>query len=138
MKRLLLVLMLAGCAPTAVHDSSHIKEADVVMAMDRHGVVLDEGTDAGIFASRLEGVKPKVYEVDGRAVVIYEFDSVEQRVASEKAFTDLTASMNLVSYSVMVNRNVLVFYVHGEDLGISEEVPFAEEIRDALESLVEG
>ncbi len=54
-----------------------------------------------------------------------------------KEFATKTASMNLISYKSFIKRNILIFYVHGEDLN-SNQVPFEKEIQEALDSLIEG
>jgi len=134
-----LLLFLTGCVQTEVYDSSHISEAEVVEALQNYNIDLTEGTfvEEEIFVSKLNGVKPGEYELNEKLIVIYEFDTSEEREKGEKEFATKTASMNLVSYKSFIKRNILIFYVHGEDLN-SNQVPFEKEIQEALDSLIEG
>src|SRR5690606_32784855 len=133
---LCMLLFLTGCVQAEVNDSSHISEVEIVEALQNHNVELTDGTflKNDIFTSKLNGVKPKVYEINKKWMIIYEFDTQEKR---EKEFADKTASMNLVSYKTFTKRNILIFYVHGEDLN-SNQIPFEKEIQAALDSLIEG
>lgn len=132
-----LLLFLTGCVQ--VNDSSHISKVEVVDALQNHNVELTERAflKNDIFTSKLNGVKPMVYEINKKWMIIYEFDTPEKREKGEKEFVDKTASMNLVSYKTFTKRNILIFYVHGEDLN-SNQIPFEKEIQEALESLIEG
>ena len=107
--------------------------------MQNHTIELTEGTSVKgtVFTSKLKGVKPQVYELNEKLFVIYEFDTPEEREKGEKEFATKTASMNVVSYKSFIKRNILIFYVHGEDLN-SNQVPFEKEIQEALDSLIEG
>lgn len=113
---LCMLLFLTGCVQ--VNDSSHISEIEIVEALRNHKVELTEGTflEDDIFTSKLNGVKPVVYEINKKWMIIYEFDTPEKREKGEKKFADKTASMNLVSYKTFIKRNILIFYVHGEDV----------------------
>lgn len=134
---LCMLLFLTGCVQ--VNDSSHISEIEIVEALQNHKVELTEGTflEDDIFASKLNGVKPMVYEINKKRMIIYEFDTPEKREKGEKEFADKTASMNLVSYKIFIKRNILIFYVHGEYLN-SNQIPFEKEIQEALDSFIEG
>lgn len=134
-----MLLFLTGCVHTEVNDSSHISKIEVVEALQNHNVELTERTflEDDIFTSNLNGVKPKVYEINNKWMVIYEFDTPEKREKGEKEFANKTASMNLVSYKTFTKRNIMIFYVHGEDLN-SNQIPFEKEVQEALDSLIEG
>ena len=136
---LCMLLFLTGCVYTEVNDSSHISKFEVVEALQKHNVELTEGTflEDDIFTSKLNDVKPKVYEINNIWMVIYEFDTPEKREKGEKEFANKTASINLVSYKTFAKRNILIFYVHGEDSN-SNQIPFEKEIQEALDSLIEG
>ena len=128
---------MTGCAQ--VNDSSHISEAQVVETFHENNVKLTEAKSQqeDIFASKINGVKPGIYELNKKYMYIYEFDTSANRESGKKAFIEKTASMNLVSYSSFEKRNILIFYVHGENLN-SDSVPFEKEIQEALDSLIEG
>ena len=134
-----MLLFLTGCVETKVYDSSHISKAEVVEVLQNHNIELTEGTSVkgAIFTSKLKGVKPEEYELNEKLFVIYEFDTPEEREKSEKEFATKTTSMNVVSYKSFIKRNILIFYVHGEDLN-SNQVPFENEIQEALDGLIEG
>ncbi|MGE7945090.1 hypothetical protein ACQKNB_23870 [Lysinibacillus xylanilyticus] len=134
-----MLLFLTGCVQTEVNDSSNITEVEVVETLQDHNIELTEGTfvEEDIFTSKLNGVKPEVYELNKKWIVIYEFDTAEEREKGEKEFATKTANINLVSYTSFIKRNILIFYVHGEDLN-SNQVPFEKEIQEALDSLIEG
>ena len=137
----LLLLFLASCQLLYVqeHNSSHIAEPEVVEAFQENSVKLEavKSPQDDIFASELNGVKPGIYELNTKFIFIYEFDTPDDRENGEKAFAEKTASMNLVSYSMFENRNILIFYVHGEDVN-SDSVPFETEIQKVLDSFIEG
>ncbi|MER2030636.1 MAG: hypothetical protein ABS903_15825 [Solibacillus sp.] len=142
MRQVLIICMLlfsTGCASAGVNDSSHISEVEIVEALKKHNIELTEGKflEDAIFTSKLNGVKPMVYEINKKWMIIYEFDTPEEREKGEKEFADKTASMNLVSYKTFTKRNILIFYVHGEALN-SNQIPFEKEIQEALNSLIEG
>lgn len=136
---LCMLLFLTGCGQTGADSSSHISDREVVVALKNHNIELTEGTSVKgtIITSKLKGVKPQVYELNEKLFVIYEFDTPEELEKGEKEFANKTASMNLVSYKTFTKRNILIFYVHGENLN-SNQIPFEKEIQEALKSLIEG
>ena len=137
---LCLLLFLSSCQPAVqVSDSSHITEAEVVDAFQENNVKLVEvkSPQEGIFGSKLKGVKPGTYELNAKFIFIYEFATADDCENGKRAFAEKTESMNVVSFSVYEKRNILIFYVHEEDLN-SDSVPFEKEIKEALDSLVEG
>lgn len=132
---------MASCqsVPLQVNDSSHITEAEVVKAFQENSVKLVKvkPPQDGIFGSKLKGVKPGAYELNSKFIFIYEFATADDLENGKKVFADKTATMNVVSFSMFEKRNILIFYVHAEDLN-SNSVPFEKEIKEALDSLVEG
>ena len=134
-----MLLFLTGCVQTELNDSSHISEEELVVALRNHNIDIKEGTflEEDIFVSKLNGVKPKGYELNEKLIVIYEYDTPEEREKGEKEFATKTTYMNLVSFKTFIKRNILIFYVHGEDLNLSQ-VPFEKEIQSALDSPMEG
>lgn len=132
-----MLLFLTGCAPLdTVESSAHITDTDVVEALQNHHIDATLGKFEGnaIFTSKLNGQKPVVYEFNQKWLVIYEFDTPEDREKGEKEFVNNTASMDFISYKSYVKRNILLYYVHGEE----DQVPFESEIQQALDSLIEG
>lgn len=136
---LCLLLFLVSCQSTQVNDSSHITEKEVVIALQEKGVKLvgAEFSRENIFGSRLKRVKPGTYELSGKPFSVYEFASDNDRKKGAKEFAEKTASMNLVSFSRFEKRNILIFYVHEQDIN-SDIILFETEIQGALDSIIEG
>lgn len=134
---LCLVLFLAACQ--TVTNRAYIVEAEVVEAFQRNKMNLVEIhiQEEDIFGSKLKGVKPGTYQLDEKLIFIYEFKTADDREDGKRVFVEKTASMNLVSYSQFEKRNILIFYVHGENLN-SDNILFETEIQEALDSLIEG
>ena len=120
----------------SVNDSAHIKEEEVVNALKEKGVELikTNSTQNSIFSTKLKGVKPGSYTLNEKPFFIYEFKTEEAREKGIKAFQEKTATMDLVSSSMFVKRNILIFYVHEQD----GNIPFEKEIQEGLDSLIEG
>ncbi|QCJ45432.1 hypothetical protein FAY30_26155 (plasmid) [Bacillus sp. S3] len=136
---LCLLLFLVSCQSVQVNDSSHITEEEVVRALQEKGVKLVEAEfpRENIFGSKLKSVKPGTYELSGKPFSVYEFASENDRKNGAKEFAEKTAVMNLVSFSRFEKRNILIFYVHEQDLN-SDSVLFETEIQGALDSIIEG
>jgi hypothetical protein len=54
-----------------------------------------------------------------------------------REFEEKTATMDLVSSSMFRKRNILIFFVHEQDVS-SMTIPFEKEIQEGLDSLLEG
>ncbi|MDN4607681.1 hypothetical protein [Sporosarcina highlanderae] len=135
---LCLLLFLAACQSVQVSDSSHIKEEEVVTALQENGVKLAEAEfPNNVFGQKLGNVKPKTYELSGKPFFIFEFKTEIERENGEKEFDEKTATMDLVSSSTFIKRNILIFYVHEQDFN-SGNVPFEKEIQEALDGISEG
>lgn len=137
---LCLLFFLASCQPAVqVSDSSHIAEEEVVDVFQENNIKLVEveSPQEGIFGSKLKGVKPGTYELNEKLIFIYEFATADDRENGKRAFAEKTELMNVVSFSMYEKRNILIFYVHEEDIN-SDRVPLEKEIKEALDSLIEG
>ena len=135
---LFFLLFLTGCVQDDV--SSYLSEEEIVEAFNEHNhiqLTKVESSKEEIFATKLNGVKPGIYELEENRIYIYEFDSPDKLEKGKEDFLEKTASMNLVSYNLFEKRNLLLFYVHGEDIG-SKSIPFKQEIREALDRMIEG
>lgn len=77
-----------------------------------------------LFGMKLNGVKPKSYTLNAKPlfIYIYIYDSVDERKKGFEDFRDKTASSNVVSFKLYEVENVLLFYVHGQDLSTELEV----------------
>ena len=146
MKKILIlcfIFLLVGCSYVDEnlehHTSSNISEEDLVKALHENGVLVVETTSLkdDIFGSKLNQVKPGAYEVDDKQLFIYEYQTEDNRDKGLEQFNKNTETMNVVSYSVFKHRNILMFYVHAEDLSATS-IPYVKEINEALKSFVEG
>jgi hypothetical protein len=135
---LCLLLFLAACQPVHVNDSSHITKEEVVIAMQDNGINLVEAEfSKSVYGSKLRNVKPIAYEVGGKPFFIFEFKTENDLDKGLKEFAKKTETMDLVSASKFEKRNILIFYVHGQDIN-SDSVPFEKEILEALDGISEG
>ena len=75
-----------------------------------------------LFGMKLNGLKPKSYTLNVKPLFIYIYDSVDERKKGFEDFRDKTASSNIVSFKLYEVENVLLFYVHGQDLSTELEV----------------
>jgi len=137
-----LLLFLVGCSlvdeDLRYYDSSNISEEDLVEALREHGVpVVETKLKDNIFGSKLNKVKPGAYELDDKQLFIYEYKTEKDRDNGLEQFNKNTETMNVVSYTVFTHRNILMFYVHAENLDTTL-IPYEKEMNDALRSFVEG
>lgn len=141
MKKLILlcfVLILVACQEETFHNSAHITEEETVLVLKEHDVELKKikRSKDNIYASKLNGKKPGAYELDGKDFLIYEFKSSDDVSKALKEFDKRTETMDIVSAKTYVKRNILIFYVHAQDL--SKTIPNDQAIEQALASLIEG
>ena len=139
---IILLLFLVGCSlvdeDLYYYDSSNISEEDLVDALREHGVpVVETKLKDNIFGSKLNKVKPGTYELDDKQLFIYEYKTEDDRDKGLEQFNKNTETMNVVSYTVFAHRNILMFYVHAENLDATS-IPYEKEMNDALRSFVEG
>ena len=137
-----LLLFLVGCSlvdeDLGYYDSSNIAKEDLVEVLREHGVpVVETKLKDNIFGSTLNKVKPGTYELEDKHLFIYEYKTEDDRDKGLEQFNKNTESMNIVSYTVFKYRNILMFYVHAENLDATL-IPYEKEMNDALRSFVEG
>lgn len=144
MKKILLLcltILLVGCSSVSesVYESSHISEEDLVKALREHGVnvVETKSLKDTIFGSKLNRVKPGAYELDDKHLFIYKYNTADDRDKGLEQFHKNTEAMNVVSYTIFKRHNILMFYVHAEDLSATT-IPYEKEINEALQSFIEG
>ena len=129
-----LLLILASCQSVQVNNSSHITEEVVVKVLQENSVHLVEAkpSQENVFGSKLKNVYPGTYELGGMPFYIYEFATENELEKGMQEFDKKTATMDLVSSSMFIKRNILIFYVHEHDPN-SESVPYEKEIQEALD-----
>ena len=145
MKRIFIlcfIFLLVGCSLVdedfRYYDSSNISEEDLVKVLREYGVpVVETKLKDNIFGSKLNKVKPSAYELDNKQLFIYEYKTEDDRDKGLGQFTKNNETMNVVSYTVFTHRNILMFYVHAENLDTTS-IPYEIEMNDALRSFVEG
>lgn len=140
-KRIILcvLLLLVSCQPQNTNESSHITEEEIVSALMKNEVNLEKAqiSKENIFGSKLNMVKPAVYKINDKELYIFEFNTEEALRKGLKEFDDQTATISLVSHSVFKKWNLLIFYVHEQDLS-SKNIPFEKEIQDTLDRMIDG
>lgn len=72
--------------------------------------------DDHIFGMKLNRVRPSSYELDGKMLLVYIYNSDNEREKGWEDCHEKTASMNTVSFKVYEVNNVLIFYVYEKDL----------------------
>lgn len=135
--KLCFLLLLVSCE--TVSDSSHIKEEDVVKVLQECGIEIIKADfpQGNVFGSDLRNVTPGTYLLNEKPLFIYEFENENDLEKGIREFDKKTATAELVSYSILEKRNILIFYVHEQDFD-SGEIPFEKEIQESLDRISEG
>lgn len=125
------LFVLVGCQT----DESHLTEKEVVKALQENGIELIKTKNPkSIYSSKLAHVKPATYELNGKSLVIYQFDTEIDRDKGKAEFVKKTESMNLTSASSFEINNLLIYYVHDQELH-SDNVPFEKEIQEIINEI---
>ncbi|MER2007113.1 MAG: hypothetical protein ABS939_06635 [Psychrobacillus sp.] len=116
---LIFVLVLTACQVQA----ANITLNDVIVSLENQHLDVEETSKSKdkIFNNKLNGIKPNNYTLQDKSLLIYIFDSEENRKKGLKDFQKQTESMNTVSHGVYEVKNVLIFYVYEKDLDNSIE-----------------
>jgi len=127
--------LLTACQPT---DFTAILLEEILSSFKEQELSLQESkvSDKNIFGMRLNRVRPSGYELDGKILAVYIYDSTKEREKGLKNFHDKTASANVESYNYYEVKNVLLFYVHGLNLVLEGEVH--EDIQKVVNELEEN
>ena len=73
-----------------------------------------------IFGMKLNGIRPSAYELDGKKILVYIYDSSDEREQGLEDWREKTASMDTTSFKIYEVNNVLLFYVYVEEILNSE------------------
>jgi hypothetical protein len=132
-------MLLASCQSVQINDSSHITKKEVVKVLEENGVRLieSESSTASIFGSKLKHVRPGSYTLDEKSFFIFEFKNEKDLEKGLREFEEKTTTMDLVSSSMFRKRNILIFFVHEQDVS-SMTIPFEKEIQEGLDRIMEG
>jgi hypothetical protein len=120
-------LLLAACQ---TKDSNAITLEEVLTSFEEKQLSLKEIIVSGknIFGMKLNGVRPSSYELNGKKLLVYIYDSNNEREIGLEDFREKTANADVVSYKVYEVINVLLFYVYEKDLN--------SEIDDKIQNMV--
>ncbi|MFO1445240.1 hypothetical protein KDN24_18980 [Bacillus sp. Bva_UNVM-123] len=129
-----IVFLLTACQTT---NPDVITLDEVLSSFAEHQLVVKENkvSNHNIFGMKLNGVKPSSYELAGKLLTVYIFDSAEERKRGIEDFRDKTASMNIISYELYEVENVLIFYVY--ELDRNKKVETVDEMKEALREIGE-
>ena len=116
---LIFVLVLTACQV----QTANITLDDVIVSLENQHITVEETrtSNDNIFNKKLNGIKPNYYTLQDKSLLIYIFDSEEDRKKGLKDFQKQTESMNIVSHGIYEVKNVLIFYVYEMDLDDSIE-----------------
>ncbi|KKI91033.1 hypothetical protein WQ54_17070 [Bacillus sp. SA1-12] len=128
-----LVFLLTACQPT---NSNIMTLEELLTSFKEHHLQLKESkvSDHNIFGMKLNGGRPSSYELDGKLLLVFIYDSPKAREKGLEDFHHKTAAANLVAYNLYEANNVLLFYVHERDLSLEVEVD--DKIQKAVRKLV--
>ncbi|KGR73575.1 hypothetical protein [Ureibacillus manganicus] len=108
------ILLLSACQSK---DPKAITIEELLSAFEEQELSLKKSNlKDSIFGMVLNGVSPSFYELDGKLLTVYIYQSPSEREKGLEDFRKKTATMNTVSYKVYEVRNVLIFYVYERDL----------------------
>lgn len=110
---LIFVLVLTACQV----QTANITLDDVIVSLENQHITVEETrtSNDNIFNKKLNGIKPNYYTLQDKSLLIYIFDSEEDRKKGLKDFQKQTESMNIVSHGIYEVKNVLIFYVYEKD-----------------------
>ncbi|MER2169587.1 MAG: hypothetical protein ABS938_03025 [Psychrobacillus psychrodurans] len=110
---LIFVLVLTACQV----QTANITLDDVIVSLENQHITVEETrtSNDNIFDKKLNGIKPNYYTLQDKSLLIYIFDSEEDRKKGLKDFQKQTESMNIVSHGIYEVKNVLIFYVYEKD-----------------------
>jgi hypothetical protein len=122
-----LVFILTACQ---TKDINAITLKEVLSSFEEQRFSMKESkvSDNNIFGMKLNGIRPSSYELEGKKLLVFIFDSSKEREKGMEDFLNKTAAYGLVSYKVYEFKNVMIFYVYEKDLN--------NEIAGKLENIV--
>lgn len=112
---ILLVFFLTACQ---ANDPNAITLEEVLASFEEQHLSLEKSKvkKDHIFGMKLNGNRPSAYELDGKKLLVYIYNSSDEREKGLEDWREKTASMDTVSYKVYEVNNVLLFYVYVDDL----------------------
>lgn len=127
-----LLLILSSCQ---VKDTGKLQIHNVLDEFDKLNIEYTKQKikSKEVFGKSYNGTKPDVYEVEGKAMLFYVYNSVAERDKGLEGFHKYTENANLVSFRVYEMQNILMFYVY-EDVLNQELDNQIEDIKEKLEN----
>jgi hypothetical protein len=127
---ILLVFLLTVCQ---VNDPNAIRLEEVLSSFEEQQLSLKKSkvNRNHIFGMKLNGIRPSANEIDGKRILVYIYDSSDEREQGLEDWRKKTASMDTVSFKIYEVNNVLLFYVYEEEILNSE-------IDSKIQSVVNG
>jgi hypothetical protein len=127
---ILLVFLLTVCQ---VNDPNAIRLEEVLSSFEEQQLSLKKSkvNRNHIFGMKLNGIRPSANEIDGKRILVYIYDSSDEREQGLEDWREKTASMDTVSFKIYEVNNVLLFYVYEEEILNSE-------IDSKIQSVVNG
>ena len=126
---ILVIFLLSACQPK---DSDAISLNQIVTAFENEQIPIKEvkASRSIVFGTKLNGTKPKSYLLEDKNVFIYIYGSSNQQEKGLEDYVKRTEAYDVVSYQVYEVKNVLIFYVHEQDL--TEEIPYHDQIQKVI------
>ncbi|MCM3711282.1 hypothetical protein [Sporosarcina luteola] len=126
---ILLVFLLTACQ---VNNPNSITLEEVLSSFEEQQLSLRKSKvkKEHIFGMKLNRVSPSSYELDGKKILVYIYDSSDERDQGLEDWREKTASMDTVGYKVYDVNNVMLFYVFEQELN--------SEIDSKLQNVVNG
>jgi hypothetical protein len=127
---ILLVFFLTACQ---ANDPNAIRLEEVLSSFEEQQLSLKKSkvNRNHIFGMKLNGIRPSANEIDGKRILVYIYDSSDEREQGLEDWREKTASMDTVSFKIYEVNNVLLFYVYEEEILNSE-------IDSKIQSVVNG
>ena len=115
------LMLIVGCQQ---QPNQRITLNDVITSFEAQQLELKANKDRknSILGAKLNGAKPAAYLLDDLPLYIYIYGSSDKRKKGLEDFQEKTATMNIVSFNVYEKGNVLIFYVHGQNLNLKLEM----------------
>lgn len=127
-----IVMLLTACQTANSHA---ITLEELLSSFKEQQLTLEEiNSSNNIFEMKLNGVRPSSYELDGKMVFVFIYNSTKEREKGLEDFDDKTATVNLVSYNFYEVKNALIFYVYEDELNIEVD----NKIQNAIRKLNEA
>ena len=117
---ILLVFLLTSCQ---ANDPNAITLEEVLSSFEEQQLSLKKSKvnkKDHIFGMKLNGIRPSAYELDGKMLLVYIYNSSDEREKGLEDWREKTASMDTVSFKIYEVNNVLLFYVYEEEILNSE------------------